>query len=56
MKDLRRKAKEAELRDKVMAILPGSQVKIRQNGGVFSAILLSAHESNKQVEIETGEG
>jgi hypothetical protein len=56
MREVRKNAKERELRDRVMAILPGSEVKIRQSGGTFSATLIRAHESSKQIEIETGTG
>ncbi|EIW69101.1 hypothetical protein TREMEDRAFT_31415, partial [Tremella mesenterica DSM 1558] len=53
----RKKRQEAEaLRQKVMALLPGSKIKIKSGGSFYEVTLLSAIESSRVVEVQHENG
>ena len=54
--DIKRRKAEEALKAKVLALLPGSRIKLKASGSWYEATLLGVDEGNKSVEVFTAGG
>jgi hypothetical protein len=57
MIQLKERQKAEALKNRILALIPGKGVKIKQsNGATFEMVLVRVHEESKYVELDIGNG